>query len=460
MRRWRRANKNWGGLMNSHNMGRGALVITAALLAALTLTAVSILGFTETRQTLITTRTAGAAAVALTVRTDLDRAGSYGMALDSIPGMTEYLSQRAARAEGVLFLAVVGGDGRLLHGVGPEPDRPPPLAATAPTGDAAGGVVEVRLPLRHGAGAVVAGVRPPGATEGLWRELIGFAPFWLGCLLSAGIWAACVARSAVTEPFDRLADAMAEAATGRFRHLLVRRSRDGVGQCLFAFNAVAAGLHQRRATFVAQSEEVENAVFDSGVAAQAAATRAAVLARLGDGLATPPVKLFDRRGGDIDLFTVAAVIAGVIGVADVVEAARSPAAMTLGAAAAGVVAGVVAGAYRTSWTAGVVIALAAAACGAATATGSAVWLQSPAGFAAISGFLIGWSAGLSFRRHRQYDRRKGGWVWPAAGGFIAGLAIAGSLSGDPPTTGIGTAFFAAAAALVAAGQWRAAEKGA
>lgn len=395
--------------------------LLAGLLAALALAAVSWVGFGETRAALTGLRVAEASAAVRAVRADLNRAIGYGAPLDQLPGVEDYLAERAARLPELRFFAVIGPDGRGLRRAGVSADEldallspaivstmvaPPDGAAgddvTALTVLAVGRFVVVRAPLRDGGGAVLAGVEPAEITRALTADMWAKWPFWAGCLLLPAAWMAAAARGGVAEPLGRLNAALRAAADGRFDTLLVRRSRDAVGRSLLAFNAVVAGLYARRQAFVAQADEVRHAVFDMAVADAVAAARDAALADLGDGLAAAPRRLHDPRASDADIFVATLAAAGALG----------------GAAAAGL-----AGVFLTGAAAAGLVSMAA----------------------------LGVSAGVAARQRRRAAGAAGGWQAPWLAGVLAGAGLAWGLAGDPVVAGYGAGVLAIVALGVALG---------
>jgi hypothetical protein len=445
--------------MNWREGKPGLLVVTAVLMVVLVMAVVSVIGFTETRQALSAARVAEAQAAAHAVGHDLDRVVSYGIPLDRVEGMADYLAQRVARARGIRFLAVAGADGRRLYGVGLDGERLDRVLAALPAANdpqtpsvAVGEFLLVRMALRDGAGAVVAGVEPAQIIAGLQREIWASAPFWLGCALLAAIWALIIGRAALTEPAGRLGEVLAQGQAGYFERLLVRRARDPVGRCLLAFNAVAAGLHARRQAFAAQADEVAGAVFDPAVAEQVTATRDAVLAELGDGLASPPARTFDPRGGDLDLVASLAIPAGLITIADALEVSPDHMSLIAATAAIALLLGLAAGSVppRRGWAL-LITALLAVVSLAAMALGDlASWHA--AVLATVGGWTVSWSAGVAIRRHRRYDAAPAmGWLVPVGGSVLAGAAIAWTLIDAPVTTGAGSALLSVLAVAIAAG---------
>jgi uncharacterized membrane protein len=449
--------------------GAYLLPFLAVLLALVALAVVSLLGFGETRETLTRVRVAGATAAARSIAADLDRAIGYGVPLTELPGVEPYLETRLGSLSELRFFVVTGSDGRRLYHSGIGASQVDDLVARVTPELLADGWAEeglarldiepfalVRVPLVAESGAVWAAVEPGEITRNLTRKILAAWPFWVGCLLLALAWAAVAVRGGVLEPLARLAAAMRAAGEGRFDRLLVRRARDGVGQCLLAFNAIVAGLHARRLGVIAQAEDVRHAVFDPEVAAAAAVAQDAALADLGEGLATCPERFRDPRSSDADLFALTLAAAGLMTITDGVVAGLPPLPIMI------VVAGTLLVGLALGWILGwrrwLVVTLATLFLAILLSNGLAV----PEGLAAlamdgVSGLVVGLAWGVAWRQRRasRVTGGLGGGLWVVMAGSLAGAAFAWGLLGDLLTISVGAILLATislAGALTAPGR--------
>jgi hypothetical protein len=457
-------------LASSVNPGAARLLpLAAALLALLVLILVSLLGFSETRETMTAVRLAGATAAARSIRTDLNRAIGYGVPLIELPGVEPYLQTRLGGLPELRFFLVTGSNGQRLHQAGISAEQADALLAQwtpqamreaeSPEGLTQQGIdpfVLVRLPLVNGNGAVLAAVEPAEITRTLIDKIMTAWPFWVGCLLLALAWATVAERGGVVEPLSRLAAAMRAAGEGCFDRLLIRRARDGVGQCLLTFNALVAGLHARRQGVIAQAEDVRHAVFDQEVAASAMTVRDAALADLGEGLATAPTRCHDPRASDADLFALAMAAAGMVGSSNSLLAGAPSLLIP------GVILGTLLPGLGLGWLMGGrrwLTASAAALLVAATLYHS---FDAPEGtlalvMDAISGGAVGlaWGVALRQRRLARLAAGIGGGLWVMVAGSLAGVALAWSFLGESLALGVCATLLAVislAGALTAPGQ--------
>lgn len=447
-----RAQGNQG--ISTFNLGAaGLLPFLATLLALLVLGVVSLLGFSETRETLTAVRVAGATAAARSIGTDLNRAIGYGVPLTELPGVEPYLATRLESLPELRFFIVTGSDGRQLYQTGLKASQVEALLAHWTLGSLAEaetpeGVARldsepfalVRVPLVSGSGAVWAAVEPGEITRALTYKILVAWPFWVGCLLLALAWTAVAVRGGVVEPLARLAAAMGAAGEGRFDRLLVRRARDGVGQCLLAFNAIVAGLYARRLGVIAQAEGVRHAVFDQEVAAAAIRAQDAVLMDLGEGLATVPARCHDPRASDADLFALAMAAAGLMTSTDGLVAGLPPLPILM-VAAGSLLVGLALG-WLIGWRR--LLAVPAAALFLAAILFNGYVLTE--GLAALamdgaSGGAVGLAWGLALRQRRaaRIAGGLGGGIWVILAGSLAGMALAWGLLGDSLTITVGAA---------------------
>lgn len=310
------------------------LALTAAVAA---IAAVSLAGFADTRRELTDVRLAKAAAVGGAVKHVLDRALGYGIPLDRLIGVEEYLAGIADRNPDLRFFAVTDGEGRWLYRAGIGHRRLDPLASDLETMVASEGAAEavhgsatvrpieragfliLRLPLRDGAGHVLVAVQPKQVGEQLASDAARGIAFAAAILLLVHRLVRSALQAGFHRPLARLRQAMVAVAGGRFAVLLADRPRDGIGRAMLAFNAAVHGLHDHRQRVIVQADEVRSAVFDADVAAEAERTRHRCLVALGDGFSTPPARVDDPRTGDERTYTTlvlaGAVAAGVAGVA-------------------------------------------------------------------------------------------------------------------------------------------------
>ena len=436
--------------------------LAATLTAGLALVVVSTVAVQQIRQSMTNERTAQANVVARAVRADLDRAIGYGISLEEMRGVGDYLATRVAQQSELHFLAVIGPRNQRSHHVGIDDKRLDEVLQQMPTmidgvdlpkSLRVGNYVVVREPLRDGSGSVLAAVRPDEITEALSKDIWRKWPFWAGCLLLAISWAATTARAAIVEPIGRLAAAMAAAvAQGRFFTLLIRRDRDAVGACLFSFNAVVAGLHAHRHDFSAQAEAVRNAVFDPAVAEQVEQLRAQTQRNLGEGLASLPERHFDPRASDADFFAISLAAAGAMSLTTTLAISTVWTAIIVliaFGAASGVLAGLRFGNNRWS-TVPVALILILIAVVAMTDQSLLIGLSPFMAFA--SGWAIGLSGGVALAQRRVAAADDGviGGGWTVFLGGLAGLALASQVVGDALTTGVCLAPLALAAAIAAA----------
>ena len=433
------------------------LPFLAALLALAVLGVVSLLGFGETRETLTAVRVAGATAAARSIATDLDRAIGYGVPLTELPGVEPYLETRLGSLPELRLFLITGPQGRRLYHSGITASQLDALLAqVTPERLAEAGAGEgvarldidpfalVRVPLVAGSGAVWAAVEPGEIDRTLTRKIMLSWPFWLGCLLLALAWAAVAARGGVVEPLARLAAAMRAGGEGRFDRLLVRRARDGVGQCLLAFNAIVAGLHARRLGVIEQAEDVRHAVFDQEVAAAAAQAQANALADLGEGLASPPARCRDPRASDADLFALNLAAAGMMTCADGLVAGRDPLPILL-VAAGSLLVGLGLG-WLIGWRRLLAVPLAILFLGIFLVNGLAA-ADSLAALVidGVAAGAVGLAWGLAWRQRRLAKAAGGlgGGSWVLLAGSLAGLALAWGLLGDLPAISVGAGVLAA-----------------
>lgn len=454
------------------NLGAPYLLpFLAALLALVVLVVVSLLGFGETRETLTAVRVAGATAAARSIATDLDRAIGYGVPLTELPGVDTYLETRLGSLPELRLFLVTGADGRRLYHSGITASQMDALLARVTPELLADAWAEedvarldiapfalVRVPLVARSGAVWAAVEPGEITRTLTRKIILSWPFWLGCLLLAQAWAAVAARGGVVEPLARLAAAMRAGGEGRFDRLLVRRARDGVGQCLLAFNAIVAGLHARRLGVIEQAEDVRHAVFDQEVAAAAAQAQATALADLGEGLASPPARCRDPRASDADLFALNLAAAGVMTSTDALVAGQDPLPILL-VAVWPLLVGLGLG-WLIGWRRLLAVPVAILFLGVILVNGLAA-ADSLAALVidGVAAGAVGLAWGLAWRQRRVAKAAGGlgGGSWVLLAGSLAGLALAWGLLGDLPAISIGAGVLAAismAGALTAPGRTR------
>ena len=433
------------------------LPFLAVLLALVVLGVVSLLGFGETRETLTAVRVAGATAAARSIATDLDRAIGYGVPLTELPGVEPYLETRLGSLPELRLFLITGPQGRRLYHSGITASQLDALLAqVTPERLAEAGAGEgvarldidpfalVRVPLVAGSGAVWAAVEPGEIDRTLTRKIMLSWPFWLGCLLLALAWAAVAARGGVVEPLARLAAAMRAGGEGRFDRLLVRRARDGVGQCLLAFNAIVAGLHARRLGVIEQAEDVRHAVFDQEVAAAAAQAQANALADLGEGLASPPARCRDPRASDADLFALNLAAAGMMTCADGLVAGRDPLPILL-VAAGSLLVGLGLG-WLIGWRRLLAVPLAILFLGIFLVNGLAA-ADSLAALVidGVAAGAVGLAWGLAWRQRRLAKAAGGlgGGSWVLLAGSLAGLALAWGLLGDLPAISVGAGVLAA-----------------
>ena len=433
------------------------LPFLAALLALAVLGVVSLLGFGETRETLTAVRVAGATAAARSIATDLDRAIGYGVPLTELPGVEPYLETRLGSLPELRLFLITGPQGRRLYHSGITASQLDALLAqVTPERLAEAGAGEgvarldidpfalVRVPLVAGSGAVWAAVEPGEIDRTLTRKIMLSWPFWLGCLLLALAWAAVAARGGVVEPLARLAAAMRAGGEGRFDRLLVRRARDGVGQCLLAFNAIVAGLYARRLGVIEQAEDVRHAVFDQEVAAAAAQAQANALADLGEGLASPPARCRDPRASDADLFALNLAAAGMMTCADGLVAGRDPLPILL-VAAGSLLVGLGLG-WLIGWRRLLAVPLAILFLGIFLVNGLAA-ADSLAALVidGVAAGAVGLAWGLAWRQRRLAKAAGGlgGGSWVLLAGSLAGLALAWGLLGDLPAISVGAGVLAA-----------------
>ncbi len=427
------------------------LPFLAVLLALMVLVVVSLLGFGETRETLTRVRVAGATAAARSIATDLDRAIGYGVPLTELPGVEPYLETRLESLSELRFFVVTGSDGRRLYQSGISASQVDDLLARVTPALLADGWAEeglarldiepfalVRVSLVADSGAIWAAVEPGEITRNLTGKILAAWPFWVGCLLLALAWTGVAARGGVVEPLARLAAAMRAAGDGRFDRLLVRRARDGVGQCLLAFNAIVAGLYARRLGVIAQAEDVRHAVFDPEVAAAAAMAQDAALADLGEGLATAPARFRDPRSSDADLFALALAAAGLMTITDGVVAGLPPLPIMI------VVAGTLLVGLALGWILGwrrwLVVTVAALFLAVLLINGFSV-PEGPAVLAmdGVSGVVVGLAWGVAWRQRRasRVTGGLGGGIWVLMASSLAGVALAWGLLGDLLTISVG-----------------------
>ena len=433
------------------------LPFLAVLLALVVLGVVSLLGFGETRETLTAVRVAGATAAARSIATDLDRAIGYGVPLTELPGVEPYLETRLGSLPELRLFLITGPQGRRLYHSGITASQLDALLAqVTPERLAEAGAGEgvarldidpfalVRVPLVAGSGAVWAAVEPGEIDRTLTRKIMLSWPFWLGCLLLALAWAAVAARGGVVEPLARLASAMRAGGEGRFDRLLVRRARDGVGQCLLAFNAIVAGLHARRLGVIEQAEDVRHAVFDQEVAAAAAQAQANALADLGEGLASPPARCRDPRASDADLFALNLAAAGMMTCADGLVAGRDPLPILL-VAAGSLLVGLGLG-WLIGWRRLLAVPLAILFLGVilvnvlAAADSLAALVIDGVAAGAVG---LAWGQAWRQRRLAKAAGGLGGGSWVLLAGSLAGLALAWGLLGDLASISVGAVVLAA-----------------
>lgn len=436
------------------NLGVARLLpFLAILLALLVLGLVSVLGFNETRETLTAVRVAGATAAARSIATDLNRVIGYGVPLPELPGVEPYLATRLESLPELRFFVVTGSNEGLLYQTGLKASQvegllaqwtlEPPVIAESPEAVVrleSGPFALVRVPLTAASGAVWAAVEPGEITRDLTQKILEAWPFWVGCLLLALAWTVVTVRGGVIEPLARLAVAMNAAGEGRFDRLLVRRARDGVGRCLLAFNAIAAGLYARRLGFIAQAEDVRHAVFDQEVAAAATQTQAAVLTDLGEGLASTPAPLYDPRASDADFFALTLAAAGMMTSVDGLVLGLPPLPILL-VAAGSLVIGLVLG-WILGWRRSLAVMTAALFLAAILCNGIA-WAGDPAALAmdGAAGGAVGLAWGLVLRQRRaaKIAGGMGGGIWVILAGSLAGVALAWGLLGDSLTISVSAA---------------------
>lgn len=301
----------------------------AVLLSLIMLLTVSWLAYEINRDAMTTVRVTETRMAARMVASSLDRAIGYGVPLNELPGVEAYLDARLRHQPDLSFIVVTDAAGVGLHQAGLDPVRvrevlqhltsalPDPGASNSDEFLEAGGFSMIRLPLIENAGAVVVGVERAGISRGLARDVLSTWPFWFGCLFLVLAWASIAVRAAVLEPLLRLSVAMAQAGRGNFGDLLVRRARDAVGRCLFAFNATVSGVWARREALLSHAEDVRHAVFDHRVALAVDRARDEIVRDLGEGLASPPQRLFDDRASDADVLATGLAAAGSMGMISV-----------------------------------------------------------------------------------------------------------------------------------------------
>ncbi len=438
------------------------LCMFAALAAGLTLVLVSAVAQHQIRESTTTERIAQATAAARAVRADLDRAVGYGIPLDEMRGVAEYLEARVAQQPELRYISVIGSLGQRIIHVGIDDERLEEVLKRMPAsldGDATlnsvsiGDYVVVFAPLHNGGGAVLVAVQSGEMTLALMQSLLFKWPFWAGCLLLVISWATTAVRVGMIEPVGRLASTMNEAvAHGCFSTLLIRRDRDAVGACLFFFNAVVAGLHAHRHDFVAQAEAVRHAVFDSAVAEQVEQLRDQTQQDLGAGLGTLPARYIDLRASDADFFAISLAAAGAMGLSLMLAVSASwmiIVALAVFGTASGAFAGHQFGNKR--W-ATVPPAIAMLSIAVVAITHQSL-LDGLAPFLAyVSGGAVGLAGGLALaqRRAAVADGGVNGGGWTVLLGGLSGLGLASSVIGDPLTTGVCLAPLAAAATIAAA----------
>lgn len=283
------------------------------------------------QETMTELRLAEAEAAARSIRSDLDRALGYGVPPRELPGVGDYLTERLAILSALRFFLVVDASGQPLYQAGIDPPtlaallpRLPPPARDNPT--PAEGLAHLVLPpfilvsapLENDQGLVLVAVEPGEIIEILLREITRTWPFWLSALLLALAWGWVSVRGAVLEPLTRLARGMSARGEAPFARLLVRRNRDRIGQCLLTFNAIVAGLHARRQAFIAQADDVHQAVFDPRMAEEVLRVKETTLQDLGTAMAEPPLRLVDPRASDGDLFALTLAAAAALRAASLV----------------------------------------------------------------------------------------------------------------------------------------------
>lgn len=302
----------------------GAIAVGLALT---TMVVVILAAFWETRLALSAVRLAAAETAAEAIADDLDHAIALGIPLDRLPGLDTYLDQRMTRLSELRFMAILDSRGVAFHRAGIGRRLEDVLAGVGGGFDPerqgvseVDGYLIVSLPLRGGAGWVLVASQPAQISQNLMDDLLSTVPFWLGCLVLVGWWAWIMAERGLAEPARVLGRIMRRAVGGggggggRFDTLIVRRTRDAVGDCQWAVNAIAAGLHARERNFLQQAEEVRAAVFEPAVAAKVVELRYAVVGSSNGIGGPPPRRVHGTRRHDADPFAGMVVPAAGLGV--------------------------------------------------------------------------------------------------------------------------------------------------
>ncbi|WP_439813791.1 MFS transporter [Zavarzinia sp. CC-PAN008] len=175
---------------------------------------------------------------------DFSRAASLGIPLDKLPGVADYLDTVRASHGELRYVALVDGQGRLIHGRGSLP-RAYPANAAAGQLVANGADLDLAAPLKDGAGAVHLGV-DGRLVETLHNEILydTLITMFVAVLVALEVLFLLTAVT-VSRSLSLLVRLVERVGSGDFSHVVARRSRDEIGRLIAAANRLVLRVHER-----------------------------------------------------------------------------------------------------------------------------------------------------------------------------------------------------------------------
>lgn len=248
-------------------------------------------------------------AVGRSLVVQMERAVGYGIPLDRLAGMGEFLQGAIAENPDILYLAVVDPAGRTLHSA--RNAHYDGRLITQPAAWRNPDVPLIELPVRS-AGRTIGQLVIAQDPDMLLRIYLA-AQRNLAIALVIGLFLAVevivyLTGRTVLEPLRQADRLMAQAAAGDFTRTAADPGDDEIGHFLGAYNRLIHTLNRRFEDLAVYAEDVRAAMLDPEAAKQAAAAGARALAgrRFGTGAAGETLARTDRPLGRTVTFLVAA----------------------------------------------------------------------------------------------------------------------------------------------------------
>lgn len=279
-------------------------------------------------------------AVGRTLVVQMERAIGYGIPIDRLSGMDDFLGGAISENPDILYLAVTDPAGKVLHAQRAE--RYDGKLTTNPGAWTNPDVPLIVLPVR--ASGQTVGQLVIAQDPGMLLRIYLAAQRNLAIALLVGLFLAVeviayLTGRVVLEPLRQADRLMARTAAGDFTRTAADPGDDEVGLFLTAYNRLIQTLNRRFEDLAVYAEDVRAAMLDPEAAKAAAAAGAAALAgrRLGTGAAGETVARTDRPLARAVTFLATAALSLTLAPAlDLLPAADGPHrfAMVLAAAVA------------------------------------------------------------------------------------------------------------------------------